>query len=143
MLDVVLVRDSVDIREITVALADGIVPADAYHPSIDIKVGHKAFRRSDSIVPSNIDPVRDWNFKRSDSTLLSKLLSEVSWHDVLEAQDVHVACRHFYETIYSIFDICIPKKCRNTGKSRRYPVWFTKSIIKDCKRKIGLHSAWK
>ncbi|CAK1546377.1 unnamed protein product [Leptosia nina] len=141
-LDVVLIRENDEVRGITVIGTAGLVPPDLYHPPLDIEIVFSSVSKSDSIAPSNIDPVKDWNFRKCDFQQLQRVLSQTSWTNVLRAHDVEKACEHFNTTLYGIFDLCVPKKHRRS-KCRRYPVWFTNDIIKYLKLKVKLHKAWK
>lgn len=142
MLDIVLVQESENNLEASVIPMDGLVPPDAYHPPLDIVVKTFAVHYSHHIEPSNINHRKDWNFKKCDYKLLSGLLSEASWCEVLQSDDVQKSTDIFYKIIYDIFDICIPKKRRSNTLTKRYPVWFSFDIIQDLKRKLKLHSTW-
>ncbi|CAK1552189.1 unnamed protein product [Leptosia nina] len=141
-LDVILTRESDEVRGITVMGTAGLVPPDFYHPPLNIEILFNFVRHSDSIAPSNIDSAKDWNFKKCDFQQLQRYLSQASWTNVLQASDVDKACEHFYSTLYDIFDLCVPKKHRRS-KCHRYPVWFTNDIIRDLRRKVKLHASWK
>lgn len=143
MLDVVLVQESEGTREVYVSATEGLVPPDTYHPPLDIEVGTDTAHYSDTIYPSNIDPARDWNFGKCDYELLFSLLSQQQWCDVLDASDVDSASQNFYDVIYNMFNQCMPKKRRMNAQGRRFPVWFTRDIIQDTRRKVKLHRDWK
>ncbi|KAF9809275.1 hypothetical protein SFRURICE_015738 [Spodoptera frugiperda] len=74
---------------------------------------------------------------------LFSLISEASWDCVFDSSDANSATTHFYNTLYDIFDACMPKKLRSKNNNRRYPVWFSSDIIKASKLKLKLHSIWK
>ncbi|KOB76632.1 hypothetical protein OBRU01_05434 [Operophtera brumata] len=139
MLDIVLVQESSDVYEARVQAMDGLVKTDAPHPY----PRHSTAHQSDRIEPSNIDPCKDWNFKKGDYNLLYLLLSETSWHELFKSNDVQSSTEQFCDAIYNLFDICIPMKRRYSLSSTRYPVWFTCDIIRDIKLKLKLHSSWK
>lgn len=107
MLDVVLVRESTEVLSIRVEAAEGV-----YHPPLDIGVGIVTFRRSDRIEPSNVDPSKDWNLKKSYHGFLFHKLSNISWRDLCKIDDVHQCTLYLYTTIYDVFDDCVPKKQR-------------------------------
>ncbi|KOB62439.1 putative reverse transcriptase [Operophtera brumata] len=88
-LDVVLVRESVGVREVLVAVTEGIVPIDPlYHPALDVEFGiESAQNKYEVIQPSNINPVNDWNFNKCDYEQLDHLLSNASWDSVLQSSD--------------------------------------------------------
>ncbi|KAF9405624.1 hypothetical protein HW555_013728 [Spodoptera exigua] len=135
--------ESASLHDVLVTTVEGLVPPDAYHPPLDIQVKLQSSVKSERLEPSNVDRGRDWNFNKCNRSLLFELLSEVSWDAVLSLSVVRTSTRVFYDTIYRLFDACIPKKRRNVRATRRYPTWFTSDIIRDLQYKIKLHSAWK
>lgn len=143
ILDIVLAKESEGLRDVLVSSTEGIVPIDAYHPALDVEILVDVARSSDSIEPSNLNPTRDWNFRRCDPELLHICISNAFWDPVLLSDDVNLATEAFYAVIYEIFDNCLPKKSRKKTGTRRYPVWFTPEIISDTKRKVKLHASWK
>lgn len=143
MLDVVLVQESGEMREVYVTATEGLVSPDAYHPPLEIVVRIATAHHSDFLEPTNIRPSKDWNFRKCDYELLSSLLFENSWSKVLQANNVSDATNYFYEIIHSYFDQCMPKKHRKSKVGRRYPVWFANDIIQDIKFKTKLHASWK
>lgn len=142
-LDIVLVRKSDFVQEVLVTEIAGIVPIDAYHPALYIRVKTGVTQRPEAIPASNINPLTDWNFNKCDYAKLYYLLSCVSWDKVFLINDVPNAVKCFYEIFYGLFDACMPKKRRGKIKDHRYPIWFTHDIILDVKRKHKLHAAWK
>lgn len=143
VLDVALFRESEEVQDVIITATEGIVYPDAYHPPLDIQVRIDTVHGSNLTEPSNIDISRDWNFKKCNYDLLSSLLAEQSWDCVTMSDNIHEATQNFYITLYKLFDICVSKNRRQKGKNRLYPVWFTKDIIQDIRRKSRLHSAWK
>lgn len=144
-LDVVLVSERIRSAAVSRLDGPGLVPTpDTYHPplSITLTIVHKD-TASDKINPSNIDSRLDWNFAKGDYELLYSLISETSWQSVLEVDNVDKAVEGFYDILYSIFDICIPRKIRLQFESKRYPVWFTADIIRDLRQKSYYHRRWK
>ncbi|XP_045773470.1 uncharacterized protein LOC123872917 isoform X2 [Maniola jurtina] len=142
MLDVILVRVLAKNVTVSVNSSEGMVNPDAYHPPLDISFSFETQRPRDRMEPSNIGRARDWNFKKCNHEALSQLLCETSWSNVIDSTNVDTAVHYFYQTVYNLFDSCIPKKVRSRVV-RRYPVWFTKDIIRDCERKLKLHRIWK
>ncbi|KAF9823335.1 hypothetical protein SFRURICE_012754, partial [Spodoptera frugiperda] len=144
MLDVVLVRESIGAPDIVVTETEGIVPLDAYHPALDIQVRVSSGNCSESIEPSNLDSLKDWNFSKCDFEHLYLLFSKQNiWDEVLLTKDVKEATLKFYNVIYDLFDMCVPKKRRGRSANRRYPIWFTRDIIQDIRAKLKFHSNWK
>lgn len=146
-LDVVLVSDRMRTPFVNEIPGGGLVPKrDAYHPPLDIVIcpkGASAGCLLESVCPSNIDPQYDWNFSKGNYDLLYDLLSKTCWLEVFQTSDVNIAVEAFYSIIYELFDNTVPKKRRSKGSRRRYPVWFTKELIKDIELKARIHRDWK
>jgi hypothetical protein len=143
-LDVVLVQQDCLANVLEIA-GDGLVPhADAYHPPLDILVKyHKISQSRPYLNPSNLDSSRDWNFAKADYDLLYEKLRYCDWSLVYQATEVDSAVAAFYKSLYSVFDVCIPKKTRSHKKLRCYPVWYTPKIIKLISKKATQHRLWK
>lgn len=144
-LDVVLVSECFSGTKVNEMESVGLVSRrDAYHPPLEVSVDYNRRRLpADRIDPSNVDLRRDWNFGKGNYEFLCHLIKDVSWREVLDAAHINSAVENFYDIVYSIFDMSIPKKVRSGGSSRCYPVWFTADLIKDIKRKGHLHREWK
>jgi hypothetical protein len=136
-LDVVLVSERFESVASVSLLEGGLVPKpDAYHPPLCLSIPITINANLHKIALSNIDSSRDWNFPMGDYDILYERMSEVSWLSVYQAQNIDGAAAAFYNIIYNIFDFCIPRKIRSKVRARRYPVWFTRGIIKDLKLKF-------
>ncbi|KAI5647019.1 phosphotyrosine interaction domain (PTB/PID) domain-containing protein [Phthorimaea operculella] len=143
-LDVVLVSELANETRVSKTSIGGLVPhADGYHPPLDIKVPLGNCRITENISPSNINSATDWNFSKANFELMSQLIRDADWSPVLEARDVDLAVDNFYLIIYRIFDISVPKKARPKGIVKKYPVWFSRDIIKDLEYKAVVHREWK
>lgn len=130
-LDLIFSNFNVDVaRSLSV-----LVEEDSFHPSLSVDL-------TDVIVP----PL---NVKRSDKYLFSKanydvvhqLLNSFDWHTILNNIPINDATQIFYNILYDIIDKCIPKLVSH-GKDR-YPIWYSKSLIRIIKEKNKLHAQWK
>ncbi|KAI5645975.1 ribonuclease HII domain-containing protein [Phthorimaea operculella] len=144
-LDVVLISESFENSEVR-AGSDGLVQnADAYHPPLELTITlqNNTNNKNDLLPPSNINTKIDWNFSKADFALLYHLIAEESWNSILKENCIDDAVGAFYETMYSIFDRCVPRKTRPKRNIRRYPVWYNYDLIKDIEHKAYLHRLWK
>uniref|UniRef100_A0A2A4K8A5 Uncharacterized protein n=1 Tax=Heliothis virescens TaxID=7102 RepID=A0A2A4K8A5_HELVI len=116
MLDVILVRDGS--LDAVISSVDGIVPPDAYHPPLNVEIHVESAHESDAIEPSNINPDKDWNFKKCDLKQLYQSLSEISWESVLQCNDVEDA----EQQLLRLLPISLPT-CLRVGPqpARRLP----------------------
>lgn len=119
MLDVVLIRRCPSVS-VNVETTGEIVKIDPHHPPLDVNIKVACSRHSDRIEPSNIDPSKDWNFKKCDRNLVFDMLSEVSWDGFYGLNDICLSTDTFYNIVYQIFDACIPKKYRGSSTAIRF-----------------------
>ena len=110
-----------------------IVQEDLHHPSVGISI---SFRKEhfNNFPSSNIS--RSYNFHKANFNLLYSRLSDCDWSFLNEFTDVNLACKAFYEKVYSIFDVCVP---RFTGKKHKFPSWYTPEL----RRNIALKNKYR
>ncbi|KAH9628651.1 hypothetical protein HF086_007856 [Spodoptera exigua] len=142
-LDVVLVKGSCGAVQVNGSDTGGIVNVDSYHPPLDIALNILSNTINENIKPSNFDSASDWNFNKANFSLLYEMMAAADWDCIFNSSDVQSATTKFYDILYNIFDLCVPKKNRLVSNRKRYPVWFSFDIIKDVNRKIKLHKEWK
>ncbi|KAH9632136.1 hypothetical protein HF086_002643 [Spodoptera exigua] len=139
--------DSIDHVDVLEMNCGGLVPKrDNYHPPLDIyfERNHQLTQQNSvKSSPCNVDVQKDWNFAKANFELMYKRISETSWQEIVGACNVNEAVDCFYNSIYSIYDECVPKKFRSSKPTRRYPVWYTADLIKSLKQKAELHRQWK
>lgn len=106
-----------------------LVPEDPHHPTLNIVLSLKISKKE--IFPVNIAEPR-YNFRRANFPLLYDSILHADWSDLSNFLDVDEMCSSFYNTLYKIFDLHVPK---SVIRKRNFPVWFTSDIIKITKRK--------
>lgn len=145
ILDVVLTSSEI-CNHVTVSEAEPgevLVNIDGYHPPLVVRIQYNFASPAALAEPSNIDPNRDWNFLKADFERLAIEMNKIDWSPLYKIHNVELAVSNFYDTIYDIFDHCVPKKIQKQSCSRTYPVYYTKTIIRDIRKKAHLHRVWK
>lgn len=112
-----------------------LVPEDSYHPSLVILLSFDVDGGSQDF--PNVIPEGSYNFKKADYLSLYTHLLSVDWDFLLEIADVDEACGSFYDVVFNIFDLYVPKM---KFRRLRYPPWFTGGIIKKLRLK---YRAWR
>lgn len=112
-------------------------PEDSHHPAfvIDlINMGscEKSLRPAPRFVR---------RFYHADYSAIDAELSRVEWNSCLVAGDVVTAVDGFYTIVNSIIDKHVPSKM--VSCSNRYPVWYTRPLIKLINDKLKVHRKWK
>ncbi|KAJ3640526.1 hypothetical protein Zmor_003819 [Zophobas morio] len=83
-----------------------------------------------------------YNFKRANYPLLYESLSSIDWAPLQNIDDVEKACFHFYNKLYEVFNLAIPKY--SSSKHREYyPPWFTSEIIRCVRQKTLAYKNYK
>ncbi|KAG6446679.1 hypothetical protein O3G_MSEX004560 [Manduca sexta] len=156
-LDLVLcslsVGECVSVREAD----EAIVPIDAYHPPLAIRIpigstarAHLLPTASTSTTPgadnyntkSSLN--KQWNFYKADYYLLYSLLASTDWTHMYSLIDPEEILTFFYNTLDSIMNKCVPRKKGKTAESRfNYPNWYTMDIIRNIKVKAKWHKLYK
>jgi hypothetical protein len=79
-----------------------------------------------------VDDGDNFNFRAVDMEMVSNALLLIDWSFLESYEDVDLACRGFYNKLFELFDLILPKK----RKSRHnYPPWFWYELIKKIKLK--------
>lgn len=123
--------------------AEQLVKVDGHHPPLMVDIRYSFSKQVRRLDPSNISAEMDWNFRKGDFFALYNIIKNTNWNHIYNFNDVNNALNFFYNSIYDAFDLCIPKKVRKTTSSRVYPVYYTKSIIRDIQCKAESHRMWK
>lgn len=106
-----------------------LLPEDAHHPAL--RFGFAAVIDKPNKFPASTGN-RNYNFKRTNFTLLYEALNGVDWSPVLNANDIDDKLDRFYKLLYEIFDDHVPLYKKTANK---YPCWYTRLIISNIKRK--------
>lgn len=98
---------------------DPLIKEDLHHPALNIDLQLKNF--SCTSFPM-CNSTKLYNFKKANFPLLYNDILNIDWSYLYRIADVNLACEHFYNMLYSLFDKHVPLfKC----KRFRYPNWYT------------------
>ena len=81
-----------------------------------------------------------YNFKNAPYNLINLEISSINWHDLLDEPDLDKSLQKFYDSIFKVIDLYVPKHIK---KSNRFPVYFRPVTIRAVKEKNKLHKRWK
>lgn len=134
ILDLVMTNspNSVNVREASVPL----IHLDLHHPALEIQVIQP---KINNMLRGNRSPRLD--FHRSDFDKINQELKDVNWSSIwLECRDVDQMVTNLYETIFCIIGKHTP--CRKP-RNNRFPVWFSRPLIKCSREKAKYHNRYK
>ncbi|KAJ3660021.1 hypothetical protein Zmor_011677 [Zophobas morio] len=83
-----------------------------------------------------------YNFKRANYPLVYESLSSIDWTPLQNIDDVEKACLHFYNKLYEMFNLAIPKYSSSRHREY-YPPWFTSEIIRCVQQKTLAYKNYK
>lgn len=124
--------------------AEPLVPADAYHPPLEVTVTlspvgmHRDGRFLSHAPPSAPldEPRARWNFYKADFQALYASLANITWDDVISLKCADAAVTSFYQKIYECIDDYVPRKINKMYSHKySYPPWFNSNIINKVKIK--------
>jgi len=81
------------------------VNEDAHHPTLLVNIILKKPKHKDISRNSN----HNYNFKKGDYMTMFQLFQNFNWNELDSFTDVNAAVKYFYDKIYYIFDVCVPK----------------------------------
>nr|CAI5833658.1 unnamed protein product [Callosobruchus analis] len=102
-----------------------LVAEDTYHPALEIGVCANQPKRRDCISPNTKDNT-SYNFRKADFVPLYQALLACDWSFLDGKLGSNALLEAFYNKLYSIFDLFVPRFKHN---NRKYPCWFTAEII--------------
>nr|CAI5866027.1 unnamed protein product [Callosobruchus analis] len=114
-----------------------LIKEDSHHPSlsvvfeINISINSKFVTNTSSTT---------YNFKKANFTGLYNALTYVDWSFLDNVNDANCMCDLFYDKLYFIFDLYVPKYVKRKDS---YPRWFSSEIIRNIKLKNKLHHQYK
>ena len=68
------------------------------------------------------------------------LFLEIDWSPIVSLSNVNEACDYFYNILYSLFDVYVPK---TLVRKLRYTMWFSKDIIEMIRLKNNNFKSYK
>ena len=132
LLDLVMSCGPVSVSE----SLDPLLPADKHHPALHIEF--------DTFLPqqkySNRAQNTSYNFKKANFQLLYSKLLNINWSFLDSISNVDIMCDNVYYKLEEVFTMCVPMKKSINSK---YPVWFTRKIIRDINSKNKYHRKFK
>jgi hypothetical protein len=81
------------------------------------------------------------NFKKCDYGVINEAFRRMNWQSILESCAVENAIEAFYDIINNTIEQHVPFK-KMQGK-HKYPVWYSRALIKIIKEKYKAHKRWK
>ncbi|VEN35101.1 unnamed protein product [Callosobruchus maculatus] len=117
--------------------SSSLVKEDRHHPSLILQFSVTAQKSYN--FRSNRDH-RMFNFRKANFPLMYHLVSQMSWHNVIECTDVNDAVQQLERNLKNIFELSVPYKI---SSPRKYPPWFSRNTIKELKQKELAHRLYK
>lgn len=108
---------------------------DVYHPPLNLCLPSQIVKSMDS----NLGFV-DYDFNSCNYEDLIYKLACVDWNHRLSHSDINDNLLCFYDILGTIMNNYIKKK---TLRKSRYPVWYSKTLIRLIREKDRLHKKWK
>ncbi|KAJ3661897.1 hypothetical protein Zmor_006273 [Zophobas morio] len=90
--------------------------------------------------PSLLMDIVRYNFRKADFLGLYDALMKMEWSDILEIHDVNDICAYFYDNIYEMFEIYVPK---TKVVTTHFPLWYSSTTIKMIKKKNRIWKSYK
>lgn len=131
-LDLVLSSDN----SLTVTEADTLSLKDGHHPALEFELP------SLCNTPKNLklNNKKRLNFARCDYDSIRHDLELLDWHNLLSSSDVDECVNIFYEQLFVIINKYTPLTAM---RSNKYPVWYSKPLIKCNEEKNRYHKLYK
>lgn len=108
---------------------------DSYHPSllISIECGNVSFLRSKTRI--------DYSYYKADYNSVVREIKNIDWlHKFSDCKDVDAMVKIFYECLFDIIDLFVPK---HKFISAKYPTWFKHNLIKLLSEKDKLRRKYR
>ncbi|XP_064076648.1 uncharacterized protein LOC113402523 [Vanessa tameamea] len=112
------------------------LPEDAHHPSFSVLTDIMSIESNLCYAPRIVR-----RFQVADYNALNNELNNIDWLKQFETCDIINAVDKFYSIVNSVVDRFVPAK--TVYDTKKYPVWFNKSLIKLIKKKLLVHKRWK
>nr|CAH7750905.1 unnamed protein product [Callosobruchus chinensis] len=113
------------------------VKEDDYHPALLILP--KVFYKKQKIFTRGAGNLL-YNFRRANFHGLYDAILHTDWSFLSHFFDVDAAVQVFYDKLYEILDMYVPK---SKVMKRQFPFWYTSNIIKNIKLKEKCLSRYK
>lgn len=103
---------------------------ESHHPAVETSLNLRAAR----FTVSNV--FTQYNYRKANYEMVNQKLMVVDWVAVFSSLDVNRSVSRFYEILHEVIAEFVPKKL---VKSDKYPIYFTKQLITEIKKKNRLH----
>lgn len=109
---------------------------DSHHPALEINMNVS----TDPLLLKN-KTFATHNFKKADYSTVNLKLSQIDWDSELDhMRDVDAMVSKFYDIINKIIVETVPK---TNVRNLKYPIWFTRNLIKIIKEKERIRKKFK
>lgn len=124
------------ISALTVVEANILCLKDKHHPALEVEFPIACD------IPKNLkqNNKRRLNFAKCNCDSIRRELQLVDWHNLLSSSDVNDCVNIFYDKLFEIIKKFAPL---TTVKSDKYPVWYSKPLIKCIDEKTKYHKLFK
>ncbi|XP_063921238.1 uncharacterized protein LOC135136039 [Zophobas morio] len=116
-----------------------LVDEDFHHPALELNLNFQSGKPPSSFRMNN--SVSNYNFKKANFPLLYELITNADWSFLENINNVNLACKKFYDKLYSLFDLSVPKSIYRDR--RYYPPWFSSEIISNLRLKWSTYKQHK
>lgn len=108
-----------------------LVDEDMHHPALNIIFKMNSSHNLKRNFPTSY--LNKYNYRKANYPLMYEQFANIDWTFLETFENPNDACTYFYGKLYNILDVCVPKQTSNY--KRKYPPWFTRTIIKDIRFK--------
>lgn len=115
-----------------------LVNEDLHHPTLTVIFNNLSLKNDESFLFN--DHSQAYNFRQANFPQLYEALLDFDWSSLKECNDVNITVDMFYNNLYQIFEKFVPK--RRIHK-RKFPSWYTSSIISKIKLKEKAFKRYK
>lgn len=114
-----------------------LVPEDSYHPTLSIstflQMSHKF--QPFNFITNTIEQNIQFNFRKALLSDLYVYLSLIDWTILYNCTNVNEAYDIFITILLECFKLFVPVYSFSQNKIRKYPPWFSKSVIREINKK--------
>lgn len=110
-----------------------LVREDDHHPSLELLFDFKESKHLHNRQSFF------YNYKRANYESINQSISDISWENLLNKENVNNNLDVFYEILNAIIDSHVPK----IKKKKNYPIYFSNETIRAIKYKNKFHKRWK
>nr|CAH7766805.1 unnamed protein product [Callosobruchus chinensis] len=115
-----------------------LVAEDQFHPAIEFDI---ILKEAEATVAKEIIKKQySYDYRKGNFMLLYQLMKFHSWSDLYNCEKVDDCLDLFYDKMYSILDLAIPKYTVNKNPQKpKYPRWYSLDLVRKMRYKNYLH----